>query len=86
MAVVTVVAEPVVAAATEVQAAGVVAVTAIQRARPIEAVGPPKVDYRSVAVARSGQKDAVAVGAGYAVTVNTVKGGPLPSPVSAQFV
>ena len=83
-AVVTVVVATTVAAAEGVQAVSVVAVFAIiQRARPIVAVGAPAVDFRTVAVARKGQEDAVAVGAGYAVTVNTVKGCPLPSAVVA---
>ena len=80
---VTEVVVPVVEAAVEAQAVGAVADTAIQRTRPIVAVGTLIEDSRTVAVARSGQEDAVAVGAGYAVTVNTVKGCPLPSAVVA---
>ena len=83
MAVVTVVVVPEVLAAVEVQVVGVVAATAIQRTRPIVAVGTLTDDYRTAAAARSGQEDAVAVGAGYAVTVNAVKGGPSPSAVVA---
>ena len=79
MAVVTVVVAPVVVAAVEVQEVGEAAVTAIQRTRPIVAAGTLIEDSRTAAVARSGQEDAVAVGAGYAVTLYAVKGGPSPS-------
>lgn len=55
MAVVTVVVVPVIVTAIEVQVVGVVAVVAVQRTRPIVAVGASVVDFRTVAVARSGQ-------------------------------
>ena len=71
----------VVAATAEEQAVSAVAVAAVQRARPIAAVRPLTVNFHSVAIARSGQEDAVAVGTGYAVTGYTVKGGPLPGAV-----
>lgn len=61
MAVVAVVVVPVVVAAVEVQVVGVVAVTAIQRTRPIVAVGTLIVDFRTVAVARSGQASGTAI-------------------------
>lgn len=77
----TVVVVPTAEAIVETQVVSVAADTDIQRARPIEAVGPPIVGSRTEAVARSGQEYAVAVGAGYAVTVNAVKCGPLPSAV-----
>ena len=48
-------------ATVEVQVVGVVAVTAIQRTRPIVAVGTLIVDFRTVAVARSGQASGTAI-------------------------
>ena len=87
-AVVVVVAAPVVAAAAEAMAVSVVAVVAVQRTRPIVAAGAAGAmadGSRTDAVARSGQEYAVAVGAGYAVTVNTVKGCPLPSALAYEF-
>ena len=69
--------------AAEEQVVSFVAAAATQRTRPIVAQGAPFADSRTVAVARSGQEDAVAVGAGYAVTLYVVKGGPSPSAVVA---
>ena len=79
VAVVAAVADKVVVGADEVQAASVAAAAALQRTQPIVAAGALVVGFRTVAVARKGQEYAVAVGAGYAVTVNAVKGGPSPS-------
>ena len=81
MTVVTAVVLTEVVAAVEAQEASAEAVVVAQRARPIVAVSPLVVDSRTVAIARSGQKDAVAVGAGYALTINAVKSGPSPSAV-----
>ena len=74
---------PVEVLAFDAQVVSAVAVTATQRARPKVAAVALAGDSRTEAAARSGQEDAVAVGAGYAVTVNTVKGSPLPSAVVA---
>ena len=73
---------PVVVAAAEDQVVSAAAEAAIQRTRPIVA-GAPAENIRTVAVARSGQEDAVAVGAGYAVTGYAMKGSPSPSTVVA---
>ena len=80
---VTEAAVPVVAATVEGQAASVVAAVAAQRARPIVAAIPLIVNFRTVAIARSGQEDAVAIGAGYAITIYAIKGSPIPGAVVA---
>ena len=82
MTVVTIEVAPEVVATAEAHVVSFVAVAA-QRARPKVAVRPLIAYFRTVAIARSGQEDTVAIGAGYAVTVYAVKGGPLPGAVVA---
>ena len=69
---------PAAIAAAEVQAASEVAVIADKRRRPVETVATSVVGFRSVAIARSGEEDAVTVGAGDLVTVYAVLGYPSP--------
>ena len=78
-------AEPVVTTAIEEQGVSAVAVIAVKRRQPVETVATSAADHRSVAIARSGEEDAVAVGTGDAVTVYAVLGGPSPSAVVEQF-
>ena len=81
--------EPVDVAKIEVKVVGVATAEDAddaQRARPIEAFRPLVADSRAGAIARSGQEDAVAIGAGYAVAVNAVKSSPHPSTFSVQFI
>lgn len=75
---VAVVAVPAATAAAEVQAASAVAVIAVKRRRPVVTVATSVVGSRTVAIARSGEKDAVAVGAGNFVTVYAVLCCPVP--------
>ena len=78
MTVVAVAAVPVVIAAVEVQAASAVAVIAVKRRRPAETVATSAVGFRTEALPRSGEEDAVAVGAGTFVTVYAVLCCPVP--------
>ena len=79
MTVVTVVVGvPVVLVAVEAQVASVVAAIAVKRRRPVATDTTSVVGFRAVAIARSGEEDAVAVGAGDLVTVYAVSGCPGP--------
>ena len=69
---------PEVTAAAEVQVVSVVAAIAAKRRRPAATVATSVVGSRTVAIARSGQEDAVTVGAGHLVTVYAVLGCPSP--------
>ena len=69
VAVVAVVGVPVVAAAAEVEAARVVAVALVQRARPVGTVRATAVDLRAVAKARSGKKDTIPIRTGNLITI-----------------
>ena len=64
------------------KAASVAVAAAVKRRRP---VASSAVDFRTVAIARSGKEYAVAVGTGDAVTVYAVLGGQSPSAVGAEF-
>ncbi len=75
---------------TEVQSTRVVRVARIERRTPIEAVRASIVE-RIVAIARSGQENAVAVRTGNFITSNVVPSriftcNPLPSTFSSQFI
>ena len=83
MTVVAVAVVPVEIAAAEVQVESVEVAIAVKRRRPAETVANFVVDSRTVAVARSGKEDAVAVGAGDLVTVYAILGCPGPSAVIA---
>ena len=75
-------AEPIVPAAAadvEAEVERVVAVVLVQRSRPVVAVRATVVEVRTDAVARSGQKDAIAIRAGDKLTRNTILFRPCPS-------
>ena len=72
---------PIVIAAVEAQRVSVVAATVAKQRRPVETVATSDVGLRTVAIARSGEEDAVSVGAGDLVTVYALLGCPTPSAV-----
>lgn len=81
-----VVVAPVVVAAVEVEEVRVVAVVLAQRARPVVAVRATVVDLRAAAVARSGEKDGVTIGAGNFLTFNTINLSPLPRTLVTELL
>ena len=83
MTVVAVEGDPIVVAAEEVQAVSEVTVIAVKRRRPVVTADTSVDGFRTVAIARSGEEDAVAVGAGNLVTFNAILGCPSPGAVIA---
>ena len=70
---------PVAAAAAEAEAVRVVAVVLVQRSRPVEAARATVVEVRTVAAARSGQKDAVTIKACHLIALMAALSRPCPS-------
>ena len=77
----TVVVSPVVIITAEVQEASSIAV-AVKRRRPVATIATyAAAGSLPVAIARSGEEDAITVGAGHFVTVYTIEFSPLPCTV-----